>query len=44
MPTNPLEDHGIGTKSIEDFAKRNDLILNYNITKTTFEISILFKE
>lgn len=42
MPTNEHEKHGFGTKSIELFAKRHNITLDYNITKTTFEITFLF--
>ena len=42
LPTNPSEMHGYGTRSIELFAKRNNITLDYNITKTTFEITLLF--
>lgn len=41
-PTNDEEAHGFGTKSIELFAKRNNITLDYSITKTTFEITLLF--
>jgi sensor histidine kinase regulating citrate/malate metabolism len=44
LPTNPSEMHGYGTKSIEMFAKRNNITLDYNITKTTFEITLLFNK
>ena len=44
LPTNPNEMHGYGTRSIEMFAKRNNITLDYNITKTTFEITLLFNE
>lgn len=43
-PTNHEETHGFGTKSIELFAKRNNITLDYSITKTTFEITLLFNE
>lgn len=44
LPTNEAESHGFGTKSIELFAKRNNITLDYTITKTTFEITLLFNE
>jgi signal transduction histidine kinase len=44
LPTNPSEMHGYGTQSIEMFAKRNNITLDYNITKTTFEITLLFNK
>lgn len=42
-PTNHEENHGIGTASIQYFAKRNDLIIDYEMTNTKFKITILFK-
>ena len=42
-PTNHEENHGIGTASIQYFAKRNDLIIDYEITQNIFKIIILFK-
>ena len=42
LPTNDNEEHGFGTKSIELFAKRNNITLDYAVTKTTFEITLLF--
>ena len=44
LPTNDNEEHGFGTKSIELFAKRNNITLDYAVTKTTFEITLLFNE
>ena len=44
LPTNDKEEHGFGTKSIELFAKRNNITLDYAVTKTTFEITLLFNE
>ena len=44
MPTSENQSHGFGTKSIEMFAKRHNITLDYVITKTTFEISLLFNE
>lgn len=43
LPTNRNDNHGIGTTSIAHFAKRNDLIVDYNITHDKFQITILFK-
>lgn len=42
LPTNNEENHGIGTKSIKLFAQKNNLMLDYKITKNTFKITILF--
>ena len=42
-PTNHEENHGIGTASIQYFAKRNDLIIDYEIVDDIFKITILFK-
>ena len=42
LPTNREEEHGFGTKSIEQFVKANNLTLDYTITKNYFTISILF--
>ena len=42
-PTSPDENHGIGTASIQYFAKRNDLIIDYEIRDKKFKITILFK-
>ena len=42
-PTTNEENHGIGTASIQYFAKRNDLIIDYEMTNTIFKITILFK-
>lgn len=44
LPTNDKEEHGFGTKSIELFAKRNNITLDYAVTKNTFEITLLFNE
>lgn len=44
LPTNDKEEHGFGTKSIELFAKRNNITLDYAVTKTTFKITLLFNE
>ena len=44
LPTNPSEMHGYGTRSIELFAKKNNITLDYDITKTTFEITLLFNK
>ena len=42
-PTNLEIGHGIGTSSIERFANKYNLLLNYEINKNIFSISILFK-
>jgi sensor histidine kinase regulating citrate/malate metabolism len=42
-PTNHEENHGIGTASIQYFAKRNDLIIDYEMSDNVFKITILFK-
>jgi sensor histidine kinase regulating citrate/malate metabolism len=42
-PTTNEENHGIGTASIQYFAKRNDLIIDYEMTNSLFKIIILFK-
>lgn len=42
LPTSKKEKHGLGTKSIEKFVKDHGLTLDYNITKKTFKITILF--
>ena len=42
-PVNLEENHGIGTASIQYFAKRNDLIIDYEMTNAKFKITILFK-
>lgn len=42
-PISTEENHGIGTASIKYFAKRNDLIIDYEITNSLFKITILFK-
>ena len=42
LPTNREEEHGFGTKSIDQFVKANNLTLDYTITKNYFTISILF--
>lgn len=42
-PTSTLEGHGIGTSSIDLFASKYNLLLNYEINKNIFSISILFK-
>lgn len=41
-PTSRSKYHGIGTASIEWFASKHNLNLNYNITKDLFIISVLF--
>lgn len=42
-PTNPKKEHGLGTSSIELFAKKHNLMLDYHITNDLFVISVLFK-
>lgn len=42
-PVNDEINHGIGTASIEYFTKKNNLILDYNITSDKFKIIVLFK-
>jgi sensor histidine kinase regulating citrate/malate metabolism len=42
-PISTEENHGIGTASIQYFAKRNDLIIDYEMTNSLFKIIILFK-
>jgi len=42
IPTSLKQDHGIGTQSIASFCKKNKLILDYDITDTTFTLGILF--
>ena len=42
IPTSLKQDHGIGTQSIASFCKKNKLTLDYDITDTTFTLSILF--
>lgn len=44
LPSNEEKDHGFGTKSIELFAKRNNITLDYSITNTSFEITLLFND
>lgn len=41
-PTNPKENHGVGTKSIRSFVEKHNLFLDYEIDDTTFTISIIF--
>lgn len=43
-PTNRSRNHGIGTKSIDNFAKSNNLIIDYQITENVFTMNILFNE
>ena len=42
-PKNDDDNHGIGTASIQYFAKRNDLIIDYEMSNNIFKITILFK-
>ena len=42
LPTSKKDSHGLGTKSIEKFVKTHKLTLDYQITKKTFKITILF--
>lgn len=41
-PINTNENHGIGTKSIQEFVDKYNLMLDYEITKEKFSISIIF--
>lgn len=41
-PVNRKKNHGIGTKSIDNFVRNNNLLIDYQITDTTFAINILF--
>ena len=41
-PISDKEGHGIGSQSILAFAKRNNLVINYDITKNKFRLTILF--
>lgn len=42
LPTSKKDSHGLGTKSIEKFVRTHGLTLDYQITKKTFKITILF--
>lgn len=41
-PTSDKERHGLGTKSIVSFCKKNDLTLDYDISENIFTLSIIF--
>ena len=41
-PINTNENHGIGTKSIQEFVDKYNLMLDYEITKEKFSLSIIF--
>lgn len=43
-PTNRKKHHGLGTNSIDWFAEKHNLIIDYNITKELFIINVLFKQ
>ena len=43
-PFNDEENHGFGTKSIKLFCKKHNITLDYTITKTSFEITMLFND
>jgi len=42
VPVTHVKGHGTGTKSIQYFAKKNNLVVDYDIKKDTFKITILF--
>lgn len=42
MPINPTPNHGLGTKSIQEFVDKYNLVLDYEIDDTSFGISIIF--
>ena len=41
-PTNLAKGHGLGSDSIELFAKKNNLTINYDISENIYKITILF--
>lgn len=43
LPTSNENNHGFGTKSIKNFAKKYNVTLDYKIKQNTFEINFLFK-
>ena len=43
FPINYDINHGFGTKSIKNFAKKYKVNLDYKIKQSTFEITFLFK-
>lgn len=42
MPISQKEGHGVGSTSIQYYAKKNDLLVDYNVTNDTFKITVLF--
>ena len=44
LPTSKNQNHGVGTKSIQYYAKKNNLFVDYQIKENTFRITILFNE
>ena len=42
-PISYKKEHGLGTSSIELFAKKYNLIIDYSVTKDIFSISVLFR-
>ena len=43
-PTTNTFNHGIGTKSIQYYAKKNNLLVDYSVGDHTFKVTILFNE
>lgn len=44
QPSSSAFNHGIGTKSIQYYAKKNNLMVDYSVDKNTFKVTILFNE
>ena len=42
VPISKKEGHGVGSTSIQYYAKKNNLLVDYNIKNDTFKITVLF--
>ena len=43
-PTTNVFNHGTGTKSVQYYAKKNNLLVDYSVSEHNFKVTILFNE
>ncbi len=44
LPVSPKNGHGIRTRSISEFAKKNNAVLDYDVTEDWFKLRIVFPD